>query len=194
MKRRPYLRPLARLTGKDAVWQAVRETAPGEFTLRDLRRRVVAGNDLTRDYLRRLVAAGIVEQLSARTPRAGARFRLVRDLGVEPPRVTASGAIDDMPTDQERMWQAMKVLGTFRVPDLQASTGIASAPAVKSYVARLHCAGYLAVVEPAVTGRRLASYRLLASRNTGPRPPAIRRGKIVFDQNLGRQVWPEEAA
>jgi hypothetical protein len=191
---RPTLRPLARLTGKDAVWQTIRELAPAEFTGRDIDRRVQAGSDLTRDYLRSLVRAGIVAQLSIPAPGQPARYRLERDCGVEPPRVRADGTMDDAPTHQERLWQAMKVLPSFRVVDLQASTGIASVQTLKSYIAHLHRAGYLAVVEPALATRRTASYRLLPSRNTGPRPPAIRRGRVVFDQNTGRQVWPEVTA
>lgn len=194
MKRRPALRPLARLTGKDAVWQAIRETAPGEFTQRDIEGRVVAGTDMVRDYLRRLVAAGIVARVSEPTARPPARYRLARDCGVEPPRVTASGEIDDTPTDRERLWQAMKVLPTFRVADLQASTAIASAATIKRYIGHLHRAGYLTVVEPAVSSLRTASYRLIPARNTGPRPPAIRQGRLVIDQNTGRQMWPQESA
>lgn len=193
-KRRPVLRPLARLTGRDAVWQAIRELSepPGaEFTQHDLFRRVDSGEDLIRDQLRRLVRAGIVGEVAPPVRQVRTRYLLLRDLGVHPPRVTADGRLDEAPTDQERMWQAMKALPSFRVVDLQLCTGIASALTVQSYVSRLHQAGYLVVVEPAIVAKRTASYRLLTSKNTGPRPPAIRRGRIVFDLNLGRQVWPE---
>jgi DNA-binding HxlR family transcriptional regulator len=192
-KPRPMLRPLARLTGRDAVWQAIRELSdpPGaEFTRHDLFRRVNCGMDLIRDQLRRLVRAGIVGEEAPPERAVRTRYRLVRDVGVEPPRVTAAGVLDEAPTDQERMWQAMKAMPAFRVADLQLATGIVSALSVQAYIKRLHQAGYLAVVEPAITAKRTASYRLLNSKNTGPRPPAIRRGKIVFDLNLGRQVWP----
>lgn len=192
-KRKPVvLRPLARLTGRDAVWAVIRELAqqePGTFTLADIRRRVESGRDLVEDQLRRLVLADIVAQVSPRRGVDAARYRLADDRGFETPRVTASGEIDNIPTDQERLWQAMKVLRVFRAPDLQAATGIGTAATVRTYIKHLHRAGYLVVVEPASPTRQ-ASYRLLPSHNTGPRPPAIRRGKIVFDANLGRQMWP----
>ena len=196
-KRPVVLRPLARLTGRDAVWAAIRDLAarPGQpdFTTRDIDRRVASGPDLVRDYLTRLVAAGIVVVVTPSRPARAAVYRLERDHGVEAPRVTAAGMIDDAPTDQDRMWQAMKALPTFDARDLQLSTGIASDQSVRSYIAHLVRAGYLAVVVPAQPARKgnLARYRLLNARNTGPRPPSIRRGKIVFDANLGRQVWPE---
>lgn len=196
-KPRPMLRPLARLTGRDAVWQAIRELSvpPGaEFTQPDLFRRVDCGLDLIRDQLRRLVLAGIVGEVAPAVRLVRTRYRLLRDMGVEPPRLTAAGVLDETPTDQERMWAAMKVLPIFRVTDLQLATRVTSALTVRAYVTRLHQAGYLAVVEPAIATKRTASYRLLNSRNTGPRPPAIRRGKIVFDLNLGCQVWPVVAA
>jgi len=194
-KRPVVLRPLARLTGRDAVWAAIRDLAGApSFTIRDIMRRVVSGPDLVRDYVGRLVAAGILEVIQPAAPMTPGIYRLARDCGVEAPRVTASGAIDAAPTDQERLWQAMKVLATFDARDLMASTGIASQLSVLSYIKHLVRAGYLMVVEPAVARRRLGRYRLIPSRNTGPHPPAIRAGKVVFDRNLGRQVWPAVAS
>ena len=194
-KRPVVLRPLTRVTGRDAVWSVIRQIGAdgAHFTVTDIARVVVSGPDLIRDYLPRLVAAGIVGVVEPGARGKAVIYRLNRDCGVEPPRLTAEGAIDETPTDQERIWQAMKVLPVFDARDLQAGTGIVSAVSVRSYISMLARAGYLAVVEPATT-RRLARYRLLRSRNTGPRPPVIRRGKVVFDPNLGRQVWPEVAA
>jgi hypothetical protein len=198
-KRPVVLRPLSRLSGRDAVWAAIRALAARSgqhFTVRDILRSVVSGPDLVRDYLGRLVAAGIVAVIVPARLTRPAVYRLLHDRGVEAPRVNAAGEIDDAPTDQERIWQAMKALPSFDARDLRTATGIASETTVRSYVAHLARAGYLAVVVPEVPGRkgRLARYRLLHARNTGPRPPAIRRGKIVFDANLGRQVWPEMPA
>ena len=192
-KRAVVLRPLARLTGRDAVWAVIRQLATGpapEFTQRDIMRCVTSGPDLVADYLARLVAAGIVAVVTPGRRFLPATHRLVRDCGVEAPRVTKAGTIDDTPSDQERLWQAMKVLPSFDARDLMASTGTASRPSVLSYIKHLSRAGYLVTVE-AATPRRLGRYRLIPSRNTGPHPPAVRQGKIVFDRNLGRQVWPE---
>lgn len=192
-KRRAILRPIAPVTGRDAVWQAIRAMAPAEFTVRDIGARVASGLDLPRDYLRGLVKAGIVA-LVGNPPLKPSRYRLIRDVGVEAPRVRPDGTLDDAPSDQERMWQAMKVLRAFRAADIQASTQIAALISIRGYIAHLHRAGYLAIVEPGIRGRREASYRLLPTQNTGPRPPTIKRGRIVVDQNTGRQMWPEVPA
>lgn len=193
-KRPVILRPLGRLTGRDTVWAVIRDLSGGSagliFTVRDIARRTEGGRDVIGDYLRGLVAAGIVERVTPPGQRTGATYRLVRDMGVEAPRITPAGVIDDTPTDQERMWQAMKALTTFGVADIQASTGIASARTVRHYLADLARAGYLAIVSPSASGRQLTRYRLLPSRNTGPRPPAVRRSGAVVDLNTGCQVWP----
>ncbi|WP_431282700.1 hypothetical protein ACQW02_25385 [Humitalea sp. 24SJ18S-53] len=191
-KRRPTLRPLARLTGRDAVWSIIRELAARpspEFTAHDIMARMTGGTAMVNDYIRRLAAAGIVEVLVPATRNTRGVYRLVQDHGVEPPRVNAAGTIDNTPSEQERLWQAMKVLRTFIVTDLLTSTGIQAPGTVRSYVWNLTRAGYLAVVEPAGRGT-FARYALLASRNTGPRAPAVRRGGIVLDQNTGAQMWP----
>lgn len=193
-KRPVILRPMGRLTGRDTVWAVIRDLSGGDaglaFTVRDIARRIQGGRDLIRDYLHGLVKAGIVERASLPVQRVGATYRLVRDVGVEAPRITRAGTIDDTPTDQERMWQAMKALPTFAATDIQASTGITSARTVRHYLADLERAGYLAVAHPPVSGRQLTRYRLLPSRNTGPRPPAVRRSGAVIDLNLNRQMWP----
>jgi hypothetical protein len=117
------LRPISRLTGRDAVWTVIRDLSGGAaglpFTVRDVARRIQAGRDLIRDYLAGLVTAGIVERVSPPALQKGAIYRLVRDIGVEAPRLTPAGTIDDAPTDQERMWQAMKAMPSFVVADIQ---------------------------------------------------------------------------
>lgn len=194
-KRPVVLRPLARLTGRDAVWSVIRDLSGGAglpFTVRDIARRIQGGRDMIRDYLAGLVTAGIVEHATPAMHRQGATYRLLRDMGVEAPRLTRAGAIDDTPTDQERMWQAMKAMPSFAVADIMVCTGIASVRTVRHYIRDLTRAGYLAPLHRAST-TDTARYRLLTARNTGPRPPAVRRSGAVIDLNLGRQVWPAVA-
>ena len=195
-KRPVVLRPQLWLNTHDAVWSVIRSIAGGPcpvFTTRDIARRVQCGPAVIARYLSRLVTAGIVERVADAQLTQGATYRLLRDMGVEAPRLTVAGAIDTTPTDQERMWQAMKALPTFDVRDIMLSTGITAAAPVKHYLRDLKRAGYLVVVQAGAAGRggKQARLRLLPSRNTGPRPPAVRRSGAVFDMNQGRQVWPE---
>jgi len=113
-------------------------------------------------------------------------------------RVAAVGTLrvaawdDNRRTGQDRMWAAMKPLGSFTAAELSMSTGGAvPIDAAKSYVRRLASAGYLMVIEKSHPGR-LTRYRIRPGRDTGPRPPAVRRDKSVFDRNLGRVVGPED--
>jgi hypothetical protein len=90
------------------------------------------------------------------------------------------------------MWAAMKALATFTVDDLRLATGIGERTA-KSYVKRLAVAGHLAAVEPGKPWHP-GRWRLLASKNTGPRAPGIRhhrklsrgadQAQRVFDFNV----------
>jgi hypothetical protein len=42
-------------------------------------------------------------------------------------------------------------------------------------------------------GGILATYRLLASRVNGPRPPMITKLKAVYDPNIHQIVWQQDA-
>jgi hypothetical protein len=164
------------LGGRAAVWVAIRDVHRrfnDGFTALEIayRARVPAGT--AQYYMRCLVRAGFL----AMTPGApvggryaAATFRLVRDAGLEAPRVRRDGTIDREPTGQERMWSAMKAMRSFSLAELMAATGIAEHTA-KTYLRRLAAAGYLAAVEP---GRpwHPGLWRLV--RNTGPRAPCIR--------------------
>lgn len=96
------------------------------------------------------------------------------------------------------MWRTMRILKEFSAKDLaiQASTEtvkVAEGEA-KTYVHYLHKAGYLVIVSPHRSGNRsmtgkLARYRLIISKFSGPKPPVIQRIKQVFDPNAGKVVW-----
>ena len=195
-RRKPLVRPVGHLTARDAVWQVLRAHHRSDpdagLTAAQIVEKSRTTRDVAREFLKLLVAAGIAEKrpgdpVPTPTP---ATYRLVRDLGVETPRIRADGTLDQTPTDQERMWAAIKALGAFTWTDVQLATGIANVQTIRSYLVHLARAGYFATIEKG-GARRPTRWRLLPSRNTGPRPPAIRRGKAVFDPNLGRQVWPQ---
>jgi hypothetical protein len=148
--------------------------------------------DQVRDYVAGLTAAGYLER------REDANYSLVRDCGIEAPRVRRDGTEIIRGKGREQMWLVMKVLDDFSALDLavHASTEHVQVSEVdaKSYIHYLNKAGYLAVTQPGQPGNRpnngiVARYRLLPQKYTGPRPPMVQRIKQVYDQNLQKVVW-----
>jgi hypothetical protein len=95
-------------------------------------------------------------------------------------------------TPQGNMWRAMQMLASFSPTDVAAHSHVPEAGVAVSHEdATAYCqalcrADYLRVVRKAIPGKREAIYRLI--RNTGPRPPVMRRIRALIDQNEGRIV------
>ncbi len=180
---------------REALWAAMRRLR--RFTVRQVTEETRLGQDTARDYVRGLEAAGYLARVgtvATGSGTVGARavvYELVRDVGVEAPRVRKDGTEVTQGRGREQMWRTMKVLGEFSARDLavHASTEAhaVSLEDAKHYIRYLVKAGYVAVV----LGRKGEPYRyrLLPSKNTGPRAPMIQRVRQVFDPNLGRVVW-----
>ena len=85
----------------------------------------------------------------------------------------------------------MRVIGPFSILDLALNASTEEQPVkfsdARDYVANLHKAGYLVMLEGQIGGR--AIYRLVPSRYSGPKPPMVQRIKQVWDPNLGKVVW-----
>ena len=187
-------RPISR----QAIWQVIRDGADG-FTLFGLERATGINHYTVRSYVEALCAAGYVE--AAPTPKfQKVRYRLVRDVGHEAPRLRADGEPVVQGASREQMWRTMKIAGQFTSADLavQASLpeSVVSDVDAKDYCKRLAAAGYLAVVEKGKAGGphkgTPSVYRFIPSRDTGPLPPMVQRLKSVFDPNLNRVVWQEQ--
>jgi len=180
---------------REAIWAAIRRLRV--FTATDLWGETNCSKDTIREYLTGLRAAGIVEYYHD-TEKGATVHRLARDGGVEAPRVRRDGSEVTSGRGRENMWRTMRVLKEFSARDLavQASTDdvqIAELEA-KSYIHYLHKAGYLAITvesKPgsATTPGRVARYRFVASRYTGPKPPQVQRVKQVYDPNQRKVVW-----
>ena len=186
---------------REALWAAMRRL--GRFTVRQVTDETRLGLDTARDYVRGLELAGYLARVgtvATGSGTVGARavvYELVRDVGVEAPRVRKDGTEVTQGRGREQMWRAMKVLGEFSARDLAVHASTEAHPVslkeAKHYIRYLVKAGYLAVVRTTGLAWR---YRLVHSKNTGPRAPMIQRVRQVFDPNLGRVVWRsgEEAA
>ena len=97
------------------------------------------------------------------------------------------------------MWNVIRKGRLFHARELavQASTDEVKVEheTAKRYVRELESAGYLSVRDPGA-GRKPRIYMLKPGHNTGPRPPAILRAKVVWDRNkgeiMGRVLAEEE--
>jgi len=184
---------------QDAIWQAVRELK--SFTVADLIRHIdksLTVNDYTvKSYLKRLEKGGYL-QLDKTPKHRGAcveaTYTLLKDTGVETPRLTKEGRPTIQGQGREQLWRSMKILGEFDFFELALAASTEACPVpqstAKDYCKHLAKAGYLVTTRKG-KGTIRARYRLLSSKNTGPRPPQVQRVKRVYDPNLNKVVWQE---
>ena len=205
LRHRPGRKPAdMRLAGRDAVWAAIRRLRT--FDVPKLERETRVPQDTIRSYLQGLAAAGFITTAEKRQQRNGRgvplfqanEYRLLRDVGIDAPRVTRKGEPVKQGLARERTWTAMRALKEFDYRDIVATASTAtfklSDVDVRSYLKHLLAAGYLRVIAEAKPPHSPARYRLLPPRNTGPKAPQVQSIKQVFDPNLGRVVYREDEA
>lgn len=169
---------------RQRIWEKIRERK--RFTARNIIH-ALPGNihsDTTRTYLKSLEKAGF---LSYEQP----HYELIKDNGVEAPRVRKDGSTVTMGRAQENIWRTLRAIGRpVTTRELAAFATTEAIPvthiATRDYVLNLNHAGYLNKYD----GKR---FQLKPAMNTGPRPPMIQRIKQVYDPNLGRVIWAEGA-
>lgn len=194
MARKP-VSEINQMETRAALWAAIRKLVT--FTARDVRLETRCSRWQVEDYLLGLTAAGIVArdlEPMHHASTSGYRYTLVKDLGIEPPRVRRDGTPVTMGLGREQMWRTLRGLREFTAVDLavQASTEEApvSVETAKEYCHYLALAGYLAVTI-AGKGGQPNRYRFVPTRNSGPLPPMIQRVKAVYDPNLKAVVWSD---
>lgn len=176
---------------RDLIWAAIRARQSSPFTVADLTDSTSAHPKTIRDYCKGLVAAGY---LQAQPALAGqlASWILIKDSGVETPRIRPDGSAVTQGVVNEQLWRGMVIMAEFSYLDLiQTATVPIPVETAKGYCKMLLATGYLRVLvkaEPSVG--RIARYRLV--RNKGPKPPQIQRVKRVFDPNSREVFMPEE--
>lgn len=205
MARKPVSEFIGGKGPRQLIWDAIRSLADREsITEADIwnalvpaaKESIELGN--IRDYRRGLVLAGI---LAVVTPAADsgkrATFCLAKDEGLEAPRVRRDGSRVTQGLAQEQMWRTLRMAtGDTNGRELAAYSSTPEVPvsevAARDYLQMLFYAGYLVCTkEGKGTGKGgvQARFRLLPSRNTGPRPPMICRAKVVYDANEDKVVW-----
>lgn len=185
---------------RQRCWEAIRARRDG-FTLLDVACTADLDMATTRTYLQSLERGGFIEQGNITRPMGEEKhFRLIKDNGLEAPRLTRDGQLVTQGRAQEQMWRTMRILGSdFNYQELAglASTSeITVSPiAARDYLKHLAHAGYVTVVTKGKgrgTGGVPSRYRFNLGRYTGPRPPMVQRTKSIYDPNVGKVVWQEE--
>ena len=190
------------LTHRDAIWAAVRELKTG-FTVGQLESKTRASQDTIKSYLQGLTAAGYLERTDNRangkpyTRYEKATWNLIKDAGVDSPRINKQGEQVTQGQGRINMWRTMRIIGQFSIKDLaiKSSTELhqVKEQEAKSYIKYLKAAGYIRVLrirrphQPTI-------YQFINARYTGPKPPMVQNIKQVFDPNLGKVVWTGGAA
>lgn len=200
MSRVPADKP-HKLRGEAAFWRAICACGEATWTLSDIEKACNAARQTVREYIVRLEKGGYVDLVGVAPATRAKIWRRVKT-SAEAPRLQADGSPVVAGRGNAQLWRSMKMLGVFDVRELAISasteTTIVTPGAAADYVKHLERAGYLVVVTPAKPGHRpgtgrQARYRLVPSRNTGPKAPVIQKVKRVYDPNLRKVMWEEEA-
>lgn len=193
---------------RQRAWAAIRgRGVGGVWTVDDIVADTRDGRELggtvddatLRTYITCLIAAGLVELRSMGAGRYPRReYRLLRDCGIDAPRLRRDGTPVVQGLAQEQMWRTLRMLGRgdTNARELAAHASSSVVPVAETaagdYLRTLDTAGYLDRTAPGKglgRGGVQARYRLRADRNTGPKPPMVCRTRVVFDPNLQAVVW-----
>lgn len=183
------LKPMNKRNGLDsrqAVWDAIR--AKEVFNIKDLREETTMKTDSVREYVIGLEKAGYLERVKAEEMRRGvaACWKLIKDTGVDAPRVRKDGSPVTAGQGRENMWNAMRIMRRFTPRELAIAARtpgcfVAEKTAV-DYAKHLCHAGYL-------RSNGDGSYLMLPTAYTGPKAPMVQRTKVVWDPNQNKIRW-----
>lgn len=171
---------------RQGIWDLIRKHKEDLITVGLITFHIDLEESSIRDYLTGLAKAGYLKVAYKGDRGKPVAYRLIKDTGIDAPRIRKDGSPVTMGIGRLHMWNAMQVLKSFSSTDLafNASTPehrVAEAEAQR-YCQSLLLAGYL-------VKRTDGKYTLIASMWTGPHPPQIQRTKQVYDPNLQRVVW-----
>lgn len=191
--RKPHLVVTGSKEPRQRIWESIRVLRPG-FSLNDIARRSGQHPNEIGRYFQALTKAGIIRQIEEPAGKQSRVFALVQDEGAEYPRVNAKGERTYGHLATENIWRSLRILsGEVTADDVlhTASTGGVAITLIKvrQYLSALTEAGYL---ERTDNGPHAPdTFRLTADKNTGPRPPEIRKldSLQVYDPNLSKLVY-----
>ncbi len=188
---------------RQRVWEQISKQPKG-FTQAQLAEFGKVSESIVKDYVKVLLTAGFIAVVDSESIGAICKrytYALVKDNGIEAPRLTKSGDVVTQGSVNEAMWGTLRRVlkgQSFNYSELASFSSTVSkavsAATAKTYVQTLAAAGYLECTHAAVLGNRSqpARYRLKHEMESGPRAPMIQRTKQVYDPNWNRVVWVEE--
>lgn len=179
----------------EQMWDLLRQQADGVLIKTVPRTIQSISYDKAKAWLKALVLAGYVEAVQE-TPMnavcATYRYKLIRDIGQQPPQIDGKGRIKPTAAS-DLIWRTLRILKNCNAHQIIASGSTPETALkityVRQYLRALYQAGYLKA-QPLRHPRALASYQLI--KNTGPKAPEVRRGKKIYDANLGIIVYDPE--
>ncbi|NWK80334.1 helix-turn-helix transcriptional regulator [Aquitalea sp. LB_tupeE] len=178
------------------IWEAIR-TRREDFTAFMIHSDSLATMGAIHHYINALVKGGYVERINTRSKcNDQQHFCLIRDCGIEYPRLDAKGQPIQRDLCTELLWRTMRMVGSeFSSRELAA---LASTPerviahtTASYYINQLVKAGY--ITRTKARGKSSPPrYRFVSQRYSGPRPPVVGRNTYVYDPNMDKVVWQED--
>lgn len=178
------------------IWEAIRARRD-DFTMQLIHSDTLATEGAIGHYFSALVLGGYVERINQRSTNTEQQhFRLVKDCGIEYPRLNAKGQPIQRDLCTEAMWRTMRIVGgEFTTRELAALASTLERTIAHTtasvYIGQLVKAGYV-VKTKAASKKSPPRYRFVSQRYSGPRPPVVGRNTYVYDPNLDKVVWQEE--
>lgn len=174
---------------RQAIWEWIRENEKENGPMAVFRQHemdICLDPGSIREYLTGLAKAGYLVATTYKKRGQATLFTLVKDTGIEAPRVRRDGTAVTQGQGRRQMWNAMQVLKVFSPRDLAFNSGTESHTVAeseaKTYCHLLSLAGYL-------VARDGGKYALIATKWSGPQPPQIQRTRQIYDPNLKKVVW-----
>ena len=185
---------MERLCGRDSIWAAIRQLKTFDWT--DIEHLTGISEHIIKGYLRDLRYKHYIEYIDKGGRYEKARFKLVKDIGIERPVISRYTPEQQKMTGRDQIWRTLKVINQdFNKHQLKvlASTKehVISIREVKFYLLYLWRSGYLHRVSKG-RGNESSVYRPIKSRIVGPRTPRVLTTHQVFDPNQKKIVWSEE--
>lgn len=177
------------------IWDAIRGLREG-FTAWDVAHRSDVEIPTVKATLKQLRRGGFIEPRPDRGCREKARYTLIRDQGVEAPRLDRNGRPSTHGMGYEQMWRTLRMCGDVNYLELAslASTEVVAVSPTEAghYLKHLARAGYVVITTPGRGRYSATRYRAVPGRYSGPRPPMVLRTHSVYDPNVGEVVWQED--
>jgi len=180
---------------RQRIWESIRVLGPG-FSINDIARRSGQMPRVINEYFSALAKAGIIQVVDAPEGKEGVVYSLVQDEGAEHPRLNRKGERTHLHLITENIWRSVRILKGSFTADTVLHTASAGGVRmtiirVRQYLHALTEAGYLEKTE--CDRNTPESYQLIPSKDTGPRPPEIRKldSLQVYDPNLGKLVFTQ---